>query len=75
MAQEQIAELQQQIAIREAQHTRIGNIGEIDLSRQGGMLHDAMKAYIEWIKKDCFRPALDGLRTVDAQRCDRLKPS
>ena len=56
MAQEQIAELQQQIAIREAQHTRIGNIGEIDLSRQGGMLHDAMKAYIEWIKKDCFRP-------------------
>ena len=31
------------------------------------MLHDAMRAYIEWIKKDCFRPALgrvtDGGRT------------
>ena len=67
MAQEQIGELQQQIAVREAQHTRVGNIGEIDLSRQGGMLHDAMRAYIEWIKKDCFRPALgritDGGRT------------
>ena len=67
MVQEQIGELQQQIAIRETKHIRGGNIGEIDLSRQGGMLHDAMKAYIEWIKKDYFRPALgrikDGGRT------------
>ncbi len=67
MVQEQIGELQQQIAIKETKHTRAGNIGEIDLSRQGGMLHDAMRAYIEWIKKDYFRPALgrvtDGGRT------------
>jgi hypothetical protein len=67
MVQEQIGELQHQIAIRESKHIRGGNIGEIDLSRQGGMLHDAMKAYIEWIKKDYFRPALgrinDGGRT------------
>jgi DNA-directed RNA polymerase specialized sigma24 family protein len=67
MVQEQIGGLQEQIAIKETKHARMGNIGEIDLSRQGGMLHDAMRAYIEWIKKDCFRPALgrvtDGGRT------------
>jgi hypothetical protein len=58
MVQAQIGELQQQITIKEVKHARAGNIGEIDLFRQGGMLHDAMRAYIEWIKKDCFRPAL-----------------
>ena len=40
---------------------------EMDLTRSGPMLHDAMRAYIEWIKKDYFRPALgritDGGRT------------
>lgn len=67
LVQEQLGKLQEQIAVKEAKHTRAGNIGEINMSRQGGMLHDAMRAYIEWIKKDCFRPALgrvtDGGRT------------
>ena len=35
MVQGQIGELQQQIATKEAKHTRAGNLGEIDLSRQG----------------------------------------
>ncbi len=67
MAQDELGEMQQQIAVREAQHVRGGNIGEIDLSQKGGMLHDAMRAYIEWIKKDYFRTVLgrvnDGGRT------------
>jgi len=63
----QIEELQEQIATKESKHLRAGNMGEMDLSRSGPMLHDAMRAYIEWIKKDYFRPALgritDGGRT------------
>ena len=63
----QIEELQEQIAIRQSKHTQVGNISKIDLSQHGGMLHDAMRAYIDWIKRDYFRPALgrvnDGGRT------------
>ena len=63
----QIEELQEQIAIKQSKHTQVGNISKIDLSQHGGMLHDAMRAYIGWIKRDYFRPALgrvnDGGRT------------
>jgi len=63
----QIDELRGQIATKESKHLRAGNSDERDFSRSGPMLHDAMRAYIEWIKKDYFRPALgritDGGRT------------
>jgi hypothetical protein len=46
---------------------RSGMVSDIDLSRGVGLLHDAMRAYISWIEKDYFRPALgrinDGGRT------------
>jgi len=67
MVEGQIGGLHEQIAVKEAKHLRAGNIDELDLSRSGPKLHDAMRAYIEWIKKDCFRPAIgrvtDGGRT------------
>jgi hypothetical protein len=67
MVDGQIEELQEQIAVKESKHLRDGNIGETDLCRQGGTLRDAMRAYIKWIEKDYFRPALgrvnDGGRT------------
>jgi hypothetical protein len=67
MVEGQIRELEEQITIKKTKHIQGGNIGEVDLSQHTGMLHDAMRAYIEWIKKDYFRPALgrinDGGRT------------
>lgn len=67
MAEVEIKELKEQIAVKEAKHIRAGNIGWADPSQHPGMLHDAMTAYIEWIEKDYFRPALgrinDGGRT------------
>jgi len=55
MVEGQIGELQGQIAVKEAKHLRAGNIDELDLSRSGPTLHDAMRAYVEWGKKDYFR--------------------
>ena len=58
MAEGQINDLQEQIAITKKKHFQVGNIGDVDLMRSGPMLHEAMRAYIEWIKKDYYRPAL-----------------
>ena len=67
MAEGQIRELEEQLSTRKTKHIRSGNIGQADLSQHTGMLHDAMRSYIEWIEKDYFRPALgrinDGGRT------------
>jgi hypothetical protein len=63
----QIEQLQEEVASREGKHMRGGHISKADVSRQGRMLHDAMRAYIKWIEHDYFRPALgrvnDGGRT------------
>jgi hypothetical protein len=63
----QIEKLQEQIEAKTAIHVQNGNISEADLSRGGVLLHDAMRAYIAWIEKDYYRPALgrinDGGRT------------
>jgi hypothetical protein len=65
--QGQIDQLQEEVASRAAKHVRAGRIGKVDLSRPGHTLHDAIRAYIKWIKQDYFRPALgritDGGRT------------
>lgn len=58
MVEGQIGELHEEIAFRETKHTQSGNISKLDLARHGGMLHEAMRAYIKWIEEDYYRPAL-----------------
>jgi hypothetical protein len=42
----------------ESFHLHTGNISEFDLTPTDGTLHESMRAYIAWIKKDYFRPEL-----------------
>ena len=71
MAEAQIKELDDKLTAKRAIHVRSGNIDTANLSQSSGMLHAAMKAYIEWIKKDYFRPELgritDHGRTITRQ--------
>lgn len=67
MVRGQIEGLEKQIEAATELHRRVGLVSDIELSHGGGLLHDAMRAYISWIEKDYFRPALgrinDGGRT------------
>ena len=42
----------------ESASIRWGDISEYDLTPTDGTLHEAMRAYIAWIEKDYYRPAL-----------------
>lgn len=59
MFQGQIEKLEEEIAKKRGVHQRIGNVGEIDATAAGETLQEAMRAYIEWIQTDYFRPALN----------------
>ena len=82
MVQGQIGELRADRRIAAADchqaiqaHTGGEIIGEIDLSRHGGMLHDAMRAYIDGSRRTTSDRHWEGSLTEDARKSVRSKPS
>jgi len=58
IAQGQIAELERQMAELQRKHARIGNIAP---GNCGGMLHEALDAYVSHIKETAVEPGTDRL--------------
>ena len=48
------------VAVEEVEnrHLRIGNVSRIDIPSNNGTLHEAMRAYIAWIKQEYYRTEL-----------------
>ncbi len=56
IAGQQIGELEQQVAVAERKHSRIGNLAPGEAQSGGGMLHDALDAYVAHIKQTAVEP-------------------